>query len=328
AATQPLIKIFPELIGLEEVIQALIDESEEALLIPQLHRSATESEQERYLNIQLEGFSEMGENVLVTVSDVTREAHLEQIIRQERNELRLNKIELEKYMAELEARNEDLRAFVHTVTHELKHPLTTVVGYSQLLNTRLHLMTEESQQNALETIERTAVRMGDIISELLLLAQIGRDDIDVTPLDMRHIQQSLEQRLSYLIELHQTEIVWPDTWPQAIGYGPWVEEAWLNYLTNAIKYGGKPPKIIVEGLQQDDGMVRFSVRDNGLGLTQEDQQQLFIPFSRLEQVEAKGHGLGLSIVQRIIEKLGGQVGVESQAIPGQGSTFFFTLPAI
>jgi two-component system sensor histidine kinase/response regulator len=73
------------------------------------------------------------------------------------------------------------------------------------------------------------------------------------------------------------------------------------------------------------GMVRFWVRDNGPGLTPEAQSRLFTPFTRLDPVRAQGHGLGLSIVRRIAEKLGGQVGVESQL--GQGSTFFFTLPA-
>jgi signal transduction histidine kinase len=71
--------------------------------------------------------------------------------------------------------------------------------------------------------------------------------------------------------------------------------------------------------------VRFWVRDNGFGLTPEEQERLFTPFERLHQVRAEGHGLGLSIVQRIVEKLGGQVGVESTV--GQGSVFFFTLPS-
>jgi signal transduction histidine kinase len=71
-------------------------------------------------------------------------------------------------------------------------------------------------------------------------------------------------------------------------------------------------------------MIRFWVRDNGSGLSVEGQKRLFTPFTRLEQVRVKGHGLGLSIVQRIVEKMGGEVGVESQV--GRGSKFFFTLP--
>jgi two-component system sensor histidine kinase/response regulator len=99
---------------------------------------------------------------------------------------------------------------------------------------------------------------------------------------------------------------------------------WANYISNAIKYGGRPPHIELGATAQDDGMVRFWVRDNGAGLTPEEQTRLFIPFTRLDQVQVKGHGLGLSIVRRIVGKLGGQVGVESQV--GQGSVFSFTLP--
>jgi signal transduction histidine kinase len=72
--------------------------------------------------------------------------------------------------------------------------------------------------------------------------------------------------------------------------------------------------------------VRFWIRDNGVGLTAEERSRLFAPFTQLDKIRAEGHGLGLSIVRRIIEKLGGQVGVESEGIPGQGSLFFFSLP--
>jgi len=123
-------------------------------------------------------------------------------------------------------------------------------------------------------------------------------------------------------------------WPAALGYGPWIEEVWVNYLSNAIKYGGQPPRMELgadplpnpppqAGEGKGGGMVRFWVRDNGSGITPEDQSRLFAPFTRLDQIRAGGHGLGLSIVRRIVEKLGGQVGVESQV--GSGSTFSFTL---
>jgi signal transduction histidine kinase len=77
----------------------------------------------------------------------------------------------------------------------------------------------------------------------------------------------------------------------------------------------------------ENGMVRFWIRDNGPGLTEEQQASLFVPFTQLAQVRVGGHGLGLSIVQRIILKLGGEAGVESEGIEGRGSLFFFTLPA-
>jgi signal transduction histidine kinase len=109
-----------------------------------------------------------------------------------------------------------------------------------------------------------------------------------------------------------------------LGYAPWIEEVWVNYLSNAIKYGGRPPRVELGAETQPGGLVRFWVRDNGPGIAPEAQVRLFVPFTRLDQVRAKGHGLGLSIVRRIVEKLGGQVGVIST--PGQGSVFSFTLP--
>jgi len=109
-----------------------------------------------------------------------------------------------------------------------------------------------------------------------------------------------------------------------LGHAEWIVEVWANYLSNSIKYGGQPPRVKLGAEVQPNGMVRFWVRDNGPGLSPEEQARLFTPFTRLDQVRAKGHGLGLSIVRRIVEKLGGQVGVESQI--GQGSSFFFTLP--
>ena len=101
---------------------------------------------------------------------------------------------------------------------------------------------------------------------------------------------------------------------------------WVSYLSNAIKYGGQPPRVELGATVQADGMVRFWVRDDGPGLTPEEQARLFIPFTRLDQVRAKGHGLGLSIARRIVEKLDGQVGVESEV--GQGSVFSFTLSSV
>jgi two-component system sensor histidine kinase/response regulator len=130
--------------------------------------------------------------------------------------------------------------------------------------------------------------------------------------------------LANIVEQYQADIRISPGWTTALGHAPWVEVVWANYISNAIKYGGRPPHIELGATAQDDGMVRFWVRDRGAGLTPEEQTRLFTPFTRLDQVHVKGHGLGLSIVRRIVEKLGGQVGVESRV--GQGSVFSFTLP--
>ena len=101
----------------------------------------------------------------------------------------------------------------------------------------------------------------------------------------------------------------------------------LNYyLSNAIKYGGRPPQILVGTTPQSNGHIQFWVQDNGTGLNPEEQDKLFTEFMRLKQDEIEGNGLGLAIVQRIVKKMGGYVGVESQF--GQGCKFYFTLPDV
>jgi signal transduction histidine kinase len=103
---------------------------------------------------------------------------------------------------------------------------------------------------------------------------------------------------------------------------------WVNYLSNALKYGGRPPRLELGYDIRPMGVARLWVRDNGDGIAPEVQARLFTPFTRLDQVRARGHGLGLSIVRRIVEKMGGQVGVISEGQTGLGSLFYFTLPMV
>lgn len=246
--------------------------------------------------------------------------------------------ELRQYTADLEAHNAELDAFAHTVAHDLKNPLTSLVGFSGLLGQHFTEMPEDSLRDYLQRIELNGLKMANIIDELLLLASVRKmEDVQIAPLDMAKIVAEAQTRLSGMIAEYQAEIVLPDAsaWPAAMGYGPWIEEVWANYVSNALKYGGKPPRLELgadppplssppQAGGKVGGMIRFWVRDNGAGLAPEEQAMLFTQFTRLHQARAEGHGLGLSIVRRIVEKLGGQVGVESQS--GQGSLFYFTLP--
>lgn len=166
----------------------------------------------------------------------------------------------------------------------------------------------------------------EAVLELLLMAGMRRTEVEQYPLNMARIVGEARQRLSYMIEEREAELILPADWPVAVGHAPWVEEVWANYLSNGLKYGGQPPRLHLGATADSDGMVRFWVRDNGPGLTPEQQTHLFAEFTRLNQIKTEGHGLGLSIARRIVEKLGGQVGVESEGIPGRGCTFFFTLP--
>jgi signal transduction histidine kinase len=226
----------------------------------------------------------------------------------------------------LQAQNAELDAFAHTVAHDLKSPLTGLLGHSQLLLEIQELMTPQEVEDSLRAIMRTSQKMATIIDALLLLAHVrAREAIPHAAFTMQSVIEEVVARLQHAITAADATISYPAHWPVALGYAPWIEEVWANYLSNALKYGGDPPIITLGADPAEPGFVRFWVRDNGPGLSSAQQAQLFTPFTRLHTEHTDGQGLGLSIVQRIIAKLGGSVGVES--LPGQGATFYFTLPA-
>lgn len=231
---------------------------------------------------------------------------------------------LRQYTAELEIRNQELDAFAHTVAHDLKTPLAVIIGYGEMILQQAEQLSPQEQQRLIGRLLKNGKRMETIILELLLLATIRKEEVKPTALDMDSILSAARYRLEHTIEHSEAKITLPSSWPIALGYGPWIEEVWFNYLSNAIKYGGQPPQIEL-GATPQNGVIRFWVRDNGPGINEENQTKLFIPFTRFDQVRTEGQGLGLSIVQSIVTKLNGAVGVESES--GSGSTFWFTLPA-
>jgi signal transduction histidine kinase len=232
--------------------------------------------------------------------------------------------ELRMQTKELEIRNEDLDAFAQTVAHDLKSPAGIIIGFAEALDENIAAIQSEDLRRHLRTIARNGRKMNSIIKELLLLASVRRAQVETQCVDMGSVVGEATERLDYLLDESGAEVVEPDHWPASFGYAPWIEEVWVNYISNAVKYGGRPPRVELGATELPDGVVRFWAQDNGPGLTVEDQSRLFRPFTQLQPARAEGSGLGLSIVQRIVEKLGGQVGVESQL--GQGSIFYFTLP--
>ncbi len=230
--------------------------------------------------------------------------------------------EEKKRVRELQAYVEELDMFAGAVAHDLKSPLTSVIGFSDLLR---GFIKDEMPLSLVNRISDTGHKMDALINELLLLAKVRQSEVSITSVNMRDLAVEAVQRLDFAIEESQAAIIWMDgIWPQALGYPGWLEEVWVNYISNAIKYGGHPPKVMLGADQPQNGTVRYWVQDDGLGLSAEDQTKLFSRFERLDQINIKGHGLGLAIVKRIVEKLGGQVGVESE--PGKGSLFYFILP--
>jgi signal transduction histidine kinase len=221
---------------------------------------------------------------------------------------------------------DELDAFAHTVAHDLKSPLATLTGRLELAAMLVGQTDEAGLQRHLREAANSAFRLGGIIDELLVLAGVRRQTVVPARLDTAALVAEALDRIDGLIKQREGEVRCPPDWPAAIGHGPWVTQIWANYLSNAVKYGGPRPRIELGAeLVADGRRVRFWVQDHGPGLAPEQLRQVFVPFARISTVRASGHGLGLSIVRRIAEKLDGRVGAES--VPGGGARFWFELPA-
>ncbi len=239
-------------------------------------------------------------------------------------ELERTEGELRERGVALAAHNEELDAYAHTVAHDLKNPLTVIISTGDVINEVKNLRARERRE-FIRQIKTTAFEMNGIVDSLLLLSEVRKAEAPKKPINMAEVVEHVQRRLDYMIGEYHGRLISPMSWPIAVGYAPWIEEVWANYITNALKYGGPTPRVELGAAPQPDGMIRFWVRDHGPGISPEAQDALFTPFTQLRKARQGGHGLGLSIVLRIVEKLGGQVGVESE--PGGGSLFYFTLPA-
>jgi two-component system sensor histidine kinase/response regulator len=225
----------------------------------------------------------------------------------------------------LKARNQELDTFAHTVSHNLQHSLDLIIGYANILRTQARLPEEFDYY--LNMIIRSSHAMTSVIDELELLAGIRQTQVEITYLNSSRIVARAQQRLAYLITDKNASLTISNIWPSAYGHAPWIEEVWVNFISTAINYGGKPPRLYLGATARSGGDVRFWVRNNGPGLTPEQRAQLFSARTSRKKSRSKGQWLGLSVVRQIVEKLGGEVGIESEGIEGEGNTFYFTLPA-
>lgn len=234
--------------------------------------------------------------------------------------------------AELKEREElitELQAFSHTVAHDLKAPLSIITGYSALLAAAPELNANPELVESADYTMKAAFRMSHMIDSILTFAHVRQADLEPVAVNMAELIAEVAHDLAPLVVEAGASLSYPQAWPKVLGDPQWVQAMWTNYISNALKYGGRPdeglaPRIELGFNDAGDGAIRFWVRDHGPGLTPEQQALLFMPFKRLDQNELKGTGLGLSIVKRMAERMGGQVGVESA--PGAGCRFWFSLP--
>jgi PAS domain S-box-containing protein len=257
---------------------------------------------------------------LVVLRDITVRTVNAQKVNLANKQLTLEIAEKEKLIA-------DLEAFDHTVAHDLNNVIGSIITATDLLQYELEHKNYKNMEEVNELIKLSAVKSFHVIKELLVLASVRQQDVTTEKVDMGKAFVESEKRISDMAKSSNAQITKPRDWPSANGYAPWIEEVWVNYLSNAIKYGGHPPVIELGATQlYAEKKVRYWIKDNGNGLTKKEQEKLFKKYERFNQTRIEGNGLGLSIVKRIVEKLNGEVGVISNAIPGEGCLFYFTLP--
>lgn len=229
--------------------------------------------------------------------------------------------------AELESRNRDLDAFSHTVAHDLKGPLSGLISFLDLLEEVEGENLGAEGHQMLAFAERSAERMKRIIDGLHMLARLTEGSDPLEPVSMQMVVQAVLERFRDELDEMDFTVEVADDLPPVLGQSVWLEETVANLVSNAIKYIGidnEDPCLRIAGWRRGD-VVRYEISDNGIGIELGDQGHLFDSFSRFHRESADGLGLGLSIVQRVIARLNGRLGVQSH--PGEGSTFWFELPA-
>ncbi len=226
---------------------------------------------------------------------------------------------------ELTRANTDLEQFAYSASHDLQEPLRQVAIYSQLLTAEYGPQVEGRASEYLEYCIEGAQRMEMLISDLLAYSQATRGSASTAePVDTNDVLEAVRKNLATTI--HETGAVVTAA-PLPVVYGDRVPlmHVFQNLISNALKYRSHEPPEIKIGAEKQRGFWRFTVQDNGIGIAKPFQEQIFGIFKRLhDRTEYPGTGIGLAICQKVVERYGGRIWVESEL--GQGATFYFTLP--
>ncbi len=240
-----------------------------------------------------------------------------------RNLERRRTLELELADAELRRSNEELRRFASVVSHDLQEPLRMVTSYMQLLQRDLGPHLTENQTQYLNFAIDGGRRMSELIQDLLSYSRVSAVEPQRELVDFNEVIKDVRIHLRTAIAESGASVISSDL-PKMTADGSQVRQLFQNLVSNAIKYRSEKPPVIKISAKHVDGDWLFSVADNGLGIDPENRQRIFEMFSRIHDRSVPGTGIGLAICQRVVERLGGRIWVEST--PGEGSTFYFTIP--
>ncbi|WP_445176832.1 PAS domain S-box protein [Microcoleus sp.] len=229
-----------------------------------------------------------------------------------------------RYAQELTRSNAELEQFSYVASHDLQAPLSTIAGYAQLLEKRCHNQLDAQGNKFIRNIVNSCERMQALIDDLLEYSRVGRSGKPFDVIDCNLVFEDACANLQLAIRQDQASVTRGDL-PRVRGDSFQLLQLFQNLIGNAIKYrSSEAPMVRVSASPQGDSWV-FSVQDNGIGIAEQYHPRIFQLFQRLHsQKQYSGTGIGLAICQRIVERHGGRLWVESE--PNRGSTFYFSIP--
>jgi PAS domain S-box-containing protein len=226
---------------------------------------------------------------------------------------------------ELEFVNKELEAFSYSVSHDLRSPLRAINGYGKMLEEDYFGVFDDEGKRQLKVIQDNAKKMGMLIDDLLAFSRLGRKEINKSFVDMHKLTNNVIFEIERTIP-HKAEVTIGELHPVMADYSL-ITQVMMNLLSNALKYSSKKddPSIFILSEKKENEII-YSVADNGAGFEKEYMHKLFGVFQRLHSAaDFPGTGVGLAIVQRIINRHGGKVWAEGEV--DKGATFYFSLPA-
>jgi light-regulated signal transduction histidine kinase (bacteriophytochrome) len=227
--------------------------------------------------------------------------------------------------AELESALRDLDGFSHSVSHDLRAPVRAIGGFCDLIVLDHSEQLDVETKRKLGVIKSEALRMGELIDDLLSFSRLGRKALRMEPVDMnalvaRVIDKQRRETGSAVVDYRVGQL------PSAVGDASLFEQVWTNLVSNAAKFAGKQSRPVVEiGTLDADDATTYFVKDNGVGFDPRYSDKLFQPFQRLHpEADFAGTGIGLALCHRIVTRHGGHIAAESAI--GRGATFSFSVP--
>jgi signal transduction histidine kinase/DNA-binding LacI/PurR family transcriptional regulator len=233
--------------------------------------------------------------------------------------------QLEALVEKLEFSNQELESFAYSVSHDLRAPLRSIIGFSGILDNEYRPKLPEDARHLLDRITQNARRMGLLIDNLLAFSRVSRQALQVSQVDMNRMVEETVAELN--ADLGKQQVEWTLGDLPAVPADPGlIRQVWVNLLGNAVKYSAKNPLAKIEvGSEKHASQIVYHVRDNGAGFDMQYADKLFGVFQRLHREEDfPGTGIGLAIVKRIILRHEGRIWVQSAV--DQGTTFYFSLP--